>query len=354
MSERRTWRERFGPRVMPRKEYLGSNLLVNGVIQVVSAAAIAGFALSRATGHRLSAVAIGVIIGVGPALYASIIYLLALYGGLSETVAGRVLPDDERKAQPVEGDPLSPRRLWLKAFERTAACALWGAGLGVLVVAALDRRHAGFFVVFVGILAAFGLSSVTINLAGQAEGVRIGLGRLASPVRRPVRRRAWRELALPFALVVGVVHVAFSWVLFHDYTVGTTLGKHVLTESQVMADLLLVSLLYVGVAVLVCGRAGRVEANLGLVQFEDPQTQLPPPRSLHGPQGLVYAVVATFLLSSLVKFLLPALPNLAEAMIARGFLSAFLVFVAGGFAYVRGAANAVASLPARHVTKVLA
>jgi hypothetical protein len=342
----KTWRERFGPRVMPRKEYLASNVFVSAILETISAAVIAGLAVSRATGHRLSAVTAGVILGAGPALYASIIYLLALYGGLSETVAGRVLPDSDSKRPVVDGDPLSPRRLWLKAFERTAAAGLWGAGLAVLVVAALNRRHAGFAVMFIGILAAFGLSSVIGSLASQAEGIRIGLARIARPNPRPARRRAWRELALPFALLTGVINAGFTWVLFHDYTVGTNVGTHVLTEQQVLADLLILALLNVGGAILVCGRAGRAEASLGLVTFEDPEAQLPPPRALHGPQALVYAVVATFLLSGLVRLFLPPLPNLAEAMIARGLLSAFLVFVAGGFAYVRGAANAVAAAAA--------
>ena len=81
---------------------------------------------------------------------------------------------------------------------------------------------------------------------------------------------------------------------------------------------------------------------MGLVAFEDRDTQVPEAKNAFGVQAVVYSVGAMLLIASLVRFLLPALPNLAEAMIARAFLAGGTAFLVGGFSYMRGAANVTA------------
>jgi hypothetical protein len=102
-------------------------------------------------------------------------------------------------------------------------------------------------------------------------------------------------------------------------------------------------LLVVGGAAFILGRAGRAEATLGLVAFEDPDAQIPEKKSLLGVQAYVYAGLAImFVGAPLVRLIIPEYPSLATAMIARGVLAGALAFLAGGIAYVRGAANTTA------------
>jgi hypothetical protein len=216
---------------------------------------------------------------------------------------------------------------------------VWGTGIGVLVMAVLNRRQAGFAVLFVSFFAAAGFATIVAGLSSRAEGMRAGFSRPTGVTPRSARRRAWRDLALPVGLLFATVNASFTWVLFHDYAVGAQFGAHILTEHQVLADIPVLLLLNAFGAAFVCGRAGRSEAAMGLVTFEDPATQVPDAKSAFGVQAVVYSVGAMILIASLIRFLLPALPNLAEAMVARAFMAGGIAFLVGGFSYIRGAGN---------------
>jgi hypothetical protein len=344
--KRTSLRQRLAPRALPLRDYFGFNVILAVVLELFQAAVVAGLAVSRANNHRLSATATAVILTVGPAFAVCVGGTLAYFSGLSETLGGLVIRPETDASRPREGDPLSARSLWGRALRTGLAAGVWGAGLGALLVAVLNKRQAGFVVLFIGVLAAFGLATVVAGLASRAEGVRDGFHRPAGATPRAARRRAWRDLALPFALLIAAINAGFSWVLFHNYIVGAQFGSHILTEQQVLSDVgLLVVLNAIGAA-FVCGRAGRSEAAMGLVTFEDAATQVPDVKSAFGVQAVVYSIATVILLASLVRFLLPALPNLAEAIVARAFLAGSIAFLVGGFSYIRGAANVTAGATA--------
>ena len=334
--------EQLRPRVLPVRDYLGSNVFVNAVIQLLVGAGIAGLAVSRANGHRLPPTAMAVMLAVGALFGVCFASVGSFFTGLADTVGGLVSRDDRDVGRDAARDPLSTRSIWGRALGAALVAGLWGAGLGVLIVAVLNRRQAGFGVVFVGWLVAVALATVVASLAMGAEGVRTGFRRAPSMTPRPARRRAWREIALPIAILLGISSGSFTWILFHDYAVGVQFGSRVLTEQQVLADLPVLLAIHIFLAMYFCGRAGRAEAAMGLVTFEDADTQVPDAKSGYGVQAIVGAIVAVVLVTSLVRFLLPSLPNLAEAIIARGFLAGAITLLVGGLSYIRGAANVTA------------
>lgn len=329
-------------RPLPMRDYLAFNTIIAVVVEVVQAAVIAGLAASRANGHRLTAVQTAIFLAAGAIFAVGIGSLISFYSGLSEAAAGLVLRDEKPRGASSATDPFAPRALWGRAALAAVVAAAWGTGLGLLVVAVLDGRQAGYPILFVGLLVAGGGASVARGLIGRAAGAAVALDPPQNVRARPVRRRAWLELALPLAALVGVVNAAFTWLLFHDYAVGAQFGAHVLTEQQVLADVATLVVVNSLIVSFICGRAGRAEAAMKLVTFEDAATQIPDAKAGFGVQIFVYTVFAALVATSLVRFLLPALPNLWEAMVARAFLAAGTAFVAAGFAYVRGAANMTA------------
>jgi len=317
-------------------------MLFAAIIEIVQAALFAGIAASRADAHRLTATQTAVFIAISAVFAVGIGSVIGFYSGLSEASAGLVLTDDARRPQTFKSDPLSPRAIWGRLAAAALVAAAWGTGLGMLVVAVLNGRQAGFAVLFVGLLVAGGAASAVNGLLSRATGVAVALDRPDTVRPRPVRRRAWRQFALPLAALVALVNGSLTWLLFHDYAVGAELGPRVLTEQQVLADVLVLVLLNTLVSAFICGRAGRAEAAMKLVTFEDATAQIPDAKSGFGIQAFVYTAVVALLVTSLVRFLLPSLPNLWEAIAARAFLAGSTAFVVGGFAYVRGAANMTA------------
>jgi hypothetical protein len=319
------------------RDYLGVNVIIAALLEIVLAALIAGLAVSRANGHKFSATEAGILIAVSPIFGAFTGALITYFSGLAETLGGRVVRGDA-KVRPVDGDPLAARTVWWRSLRAAGLAAVWGVGIGVLVVAMLNRRDAGYPILFVGVVAGGAATAVT-GFLGRTEGLRTAFARPVDMQPRPARRRAWRELALPFGLFLAVSNASFTWVLFHDYAVGVEFGTRVLTEQQVLADVPILVLVNVLLAAFICGRAGRAEAAMGLVAFEDEATQVPTGKTGYGIQLLVAVVIAALLVTSLVRFVLPSLPNLAEAMAARALLAGAVAFVAAGFSYIRGAAN---------------
>jgi hypothetical protein len=338
-----TLRERLGPRVMGTQEYIGSQLFVSVVLQLVLTALIASLAVSRAAGHRLSATAVAAIMIGGPAFNTVINSLISFFGGARDVTRGMVKRDGTEKPSP-DRDPLTPGALWSRALTNALIAAAWGAGLGFLAYAVLNNQQASYWLLFVGMLAAGGIASVVTGLIGQAQGIQLAFDKPASCTPHSARRRAWVELA-PVALIVAILHSLASWVLFHDYAVHSQFGTHVLTEHEVYADVL-TSMVLVPflIAYLVMDRAGFAEARLGLVAFDDPSAQIPQPKALFGTQVFVYVAVAVLVIATPVaKLVTPEQPTLVHAMIVRGVLAGIAAWIAGAFYYLRAAGNAAAS-----------
>ncbi len=331
-------RSRFAPRVQPRMEYLSSQAFVRSVIEISSAATISGYAVSRVTAHRLDPTATMVVLIGAAAINTLLVSLYAFFVALSDTVDGLVTKDGTEKPSP-DADVLSAGRLWGRVLGSGVVGGAWGAGLTFLALAALNRRESHFLGLFVGVFIAAGVASITAGLAATALGVRFGLDVPKAAAVRPSRRRAWRDLALPFSALFALVTGAFTVLLFHDYHVGAAFSRHVLTEKEVLADLPIQIIIAVAVANFALGRAGRAESKLGLVSLEDPERQ--PTTAVFGIQALVAVVlVLLFVGGALVRFLLPAYPTLVQTVIARSAVVFFAALFAGGIAYTRGALNA--------------
>jgi hypothetical protein len=326
-------------------EYLGADARVSGITLAVVFAFVGGLAVSRASANVLTPTALAVLVAATAATLGAVGWVNGLYGGALDAINGEVAPP----AGPTEGpDPFAPRAMWTAALAWGAAAAAWaGAGAGLAAVA-LDGKRAQFLVVFVAMAGLAGTAGVVANAVARRTGVD-GVRRLgvvtASPV--PLRRRAWRQLALPMAAAQFLVNAGVSVMVFHDYHTGTAAAAaadpKALTETVALAD--------VGVTVIIvcclfawfAGRWGRVDALLGRVELDDPTAQTVPAKAPIGLQGIVYlGLLAAFVLGPLLGLLLPASPSLLAAVIVRAGFAAVLVFVVGGFAYVRSALNAMA------------
>src|SRR5437879_8936567 len=117
-------RQRFLPRALPVRDYIGLNLIIAVVLELLQAAVISGLAISRANGHRLSATATAVILGVSPVLAVIFGGMLAYFSGLSETLGGLIVRTGAH-VDPVEGDPLSVKSLWGRALRAAVVAGAW-------------------------------------------------------------------------------------------------------------------------------------------------------------------------------------------------------------------------------------
>jgi hypothetical protein len=303
-------------------DYLSSQTFVRMVLEVTTAATTAGYAVSRVTSHRLSATSSAVVL-IGAAAFATLLVsVYSFFVALSDTASGLVTKDGTERPSP-NVDVLSAGRLWGRVALFGVTGAAWGAGLTFLALAALNRREQHFVGLFVGVFAAAGVASITAGIASTALGIRFALDVPKAAKVRSARRRAWRDLALPMSVLFALFVGAFTVLLFHDYHTGAAFTKHVLTEKEILADLPLQVIGAVAIGNFALGRAGRAEATLGLVSFDDPERQTT--RSVFGVQALVYvALVVAVAGGALARFVLPAYPTLVD----------------GGIGYTRGAANA--------------
>ena len=222
------------------------------------------------------------------------------------------------------------------------AAAWAGAGAGLAAVA-LDGRRGQFIVVFAAMAGLAGTAGLVANAVARRTGIdgvrRIGV---ATAGAVPLRRRAWRQLALPMALVQLAVNAALSVLLFHDYTTGDPFAPKALTETVALADVgvtvLIVSCLFAWFA----GRWARVDVALGRVVLDDPASQTVSPKARIGRQGVVYlALVSAFVVGPMLGLLLSTTPSLAAVVVVRSAFAAGLTFVVAGLAYVRSAVNAM-------------
>jgi hypothetical protein len=195
--------------------------------------------------------------------------------------------------------------------------------------------------------------------AGAARNALDALDALGDPRpagRAPLRRRAWREVALPLAVLQAAVNGAGAWILFHSYgrpgAIGATAGP-VLTSRVALADagvlIVIVGLLYTGTATA----WGSVDGALGRIDVPPDVASLGvSPTSPLGAQAVVYVGVLAFVLAKVAQIVLPKAPTLLEVAAARALLAFVMAICAAAFGYARGALNAQRLEPARATVEV--
>lgn len=310
--------------VAMRNGYISSSIQ-----QVLTFALFGALATSRAAGHVVSAGVVAGMVVVAAATAAAIGWTTNLYGGAFESLTHAVIPDES--VVPSDADPFATATLWRTTLFWALGAAAWaGAGAG-LVAVALNGRMARYPTVFVALAGLAGVSVVAINGAARRRGYASAAAVATQCVS--LRRRAWVHVALPFALSQALVNGGVAWLLFHGYT------KTKLTSSTGFADALLIAVLMMTIFGMLTRSMGAFDATTGRVSLDDPEAQTVATRSPIGPQFIVYGVIVGVVLSKLIVFVLPSHPSLAAVIATRGVFAGFLVFVATGFGYVRGACN---------------
>jgi hypothetical protein len=332
-------------RTRPLHRRLGETAAANVGAWVVVSFAVAALASSRATSHTLSAAALVAVVSVAAATSAFMGSIAGSYGGAAEVLTGVAELDcsPHCPATPSE-DPWTARALWRTALRWAVVAGAWALAAAGLVAVVLDGKHAGLGVMFATIIGLSGCAAVVADSTARHRGAHAARRLLLEPpVPVSLRRRAWRQIALPLAVLPTVVSGLFAWVLFHNFAVHQPFASKALTRSVVLADTPVTVLILVVVFSVMYARPwGEVDARLGRVRLDDPETQLVPVKSPIGVQGVVYAALACWLLTGIVGWILPANPSLWQAMAARGLYAGVLAFVFSGVAYVRGAVNALA------------
>jgi hypothetical protein len=272
-------------------------------------------------------------------------YLAGTYGGAAEVLSGVAELDCSPNcpAAPA-GDPWAVPALWRGALRSSAVTGAWAFAAAGLVAVVLNGKHAGLGVLFATVVGLSGCAAVVVDTVARHRGAHAARRLLLSPpVPVPLRRRAWRQIALPLALVPTVISTLFAWVLFHDYAVHQPFAHKALTRSVALADVPITVIVLVVVFTVAFARPwGEVDARLGRIRLDDPETQLVPAKAPIGVQGVVYAALAGWLFAVVIAWVLPTNPTLLQVMVARGLYAGVLTFVFAATAYVRGAVNALA------------
>ena len=321
-------------------DHLTASGLAVGAITALVLVVLAALATSRANGHVLSpAGVIAVVIGVAVAL-SSLGWANGLYGGAEDVLEDRVVFTCEPgcASEPAD-DPWQPAQLWRAVLIASAAAGLWAGATAGLVAVVLDAERAPFIVVCATLIGTVSLAATVVDIAARHRGVHAARAQSTTPVRPiALRRRAWREIALPIGALQLVINAAATWMLFHDYT-GTD-GPRALTGSVVTSDFPIIALIAAAYLGVTATRWGRIDATLGRVTLDDPPAQTVGRSTPIGPQGLVYITVAAIVLGNVIGYVLPSRPSLLAAAVARGLFAAAATTLAVGAGYVRGAVNA--------------
>ena len=326
----------------PVREYLTTNAVALGVILALVCAAVTALAVSRAAANVLSPAAVtGIVAGTAVALL-SVGWANALFSGAHDVLTGRL--EAPPTALSDADEPFTSRTLWRTTVALAGGAGAWAAAGGGLVAVALDGRRAGGLVLFVAMAGLAGTAAVAFDTLGRrrgAEAARALLDRAPNPV--PLRRRAWRQLAMPIAAGQLLINAGMAWLLFHDYSVGDAFAPRALTERVAMADVLVTVLIVCSYFAWVATRWGAVDAALGRVELDDPASQSIAAKAPLGRQGIYYvALVAFFVIAPLLGLLMPATPSLDRVAVIRAVFAAGLAFVTVGVAYTRGALNRMA------------
>jgi hypothetical protein len=337
--------EQKPPRTRPLHRRLGETAAGNAGAWIVLSFVVAALASSRAVGHSLSPTALVGVVTVAAAASGLMGSIAGAYGGAAEVLTGVAELDcsPHCPAAPTS-DPFLVPALWRTAWRWAAVAGAWALAAGGLVAVVLNGKHAGLGVMFITIVGLSGCAAVVADTVARHRGAHAARRLLLEPpVPVPLRRRAWRQIALRLAVVPTLVSGLFAWVLFHDYAVHQPFAAKALTRSVVLNDTMVtVVLLAVVFTVLYARPWGEVDARLGHIRLEDAEVQTVTVKAPIGAQGVIYAALACWLSSVVLGWLLPSNPALWQAMVARGAYAGLLTFVFSGLAYVRGAVNALA------------
>jgi hypothetical protein len=329
----------------PLHRRLGETAAGNAVVQVVVALVVAGLATSRASAHMLSPAALVGLVAVAAATAGFVGSVAGAYGGAAEVLSGMTELDcsPHCPAAPTD-DPWTVPALWRTAVRWAAVTGAWALAGAGLVAVVLDGKHAGLGVLFVTVAGLSGLAAVVIDTVARHRGAHAARRLLLEPpVPVPLRRRAWRQIALPMAAAQSLVNAGVAWVLFHDYRVHQPFAPKALTRSVALSDVGLMVIVLVVLFTVVFARPwGEVDARLGRIRLDDPDTQAVPRKAPIGAQGVIYAALAGWLCSVVISWVLPANPTLLQVMLARGLYAGVLTLVFSAMAYVRGAVNTLA------------
>jgi MFS family permease len=314
-------------------------------VQVVIAVLVAALATARADDNALSPLALAGL-AVGTAMAAAVVaWPAGLYAGALEVLDGGPEPDcDATCPGAVDADPFAATALRRRAVVLTALVGAWALASAGLLAAVLDNRPARVAVVVAALVGIAATSAVVIDGAARHHGAHAAVRqRLRPPAPVPLRRRAWREVALPLAVAQLVVNGGAAWVLFHDDPVHDPFARDALTRGSALADVpIVVTILAVVFAVALAGVWGAVDARLGRVELDDPDVQRTRRTEPFGPQAIVYLALSGFALATAIGFVLPSSPSLVQVMVARGVFAGVLVALFSAVGYVRGALNAEA------------
>ncbi|MEY2569441.1 MAG: hypothetical protein QOE35_3970 [Actinomycetota bacterium] len=322
-------------------EYLGADARVTGGTLAAVFALVGGLAVSRAAANVLTPAALTALVAGVAATLGSVGWVNGLYGGALDAIEGAVAAPTTAS----EGrDPFGARSLWSSAVAWGLGAAAWAAAGAGLAAVALDGKRSPFIVVFVVMAGLAGTAGVVANAVARRTGIdgvrRLGVA-TAAPV--PLRRRAWRQLALPMAAAQFLVNAGVSVLVFHDYTTGNAFGPKALTETVALADVLTTVVIVCCLLAWFAGRWGQVDAALGRIELDDPVAQTVPAKAPIGRQGIVYlGLIGAFVVGPLLGLLLPPTPSLLAVVLVRAGFAAVLVYLVVGVAYVRSALNRLA------------
>jgi hypothetical protein len=320
-------------------EHLTASAFATGVGTAVLLVVIAALATSRANGHVLSpGGVIGVVIGVAIAL-AAMGWANGLYGGADDVLEGRITFGCEPgcPSEPLH-DPWARTALWRSMTVAAIAAGLWAGATAGFVAVVLDAERAPFVVVCATLIGTVAVAAAVVDIAARHRGAHAARAIARFKVTpTPLRRRAWREVALPLGALQLLVNGAAAWMLFHDYA-GTD-GPRALIASVVTSDFPVVAVIVVAYFGVTATRWGRIDRALGRVTLDDSSVQAIDRRAPIGPQGLVYIAVATIVLGNVIAFVVPGSPSLLVVALVRGVFAAVGTTLAAGAGYVRGAVN---------------
>ena len=277
------------PRRAPLADYLGGMIVFNAGLHVLLAAAARR--PGRLSGRRPRAVARSPSPSSSPwqrSAPSPSPGPTRSYGGAFDALEGAVAVPPGPK---LTDDPFAGRTAWRTGLGWGVAATVWAAAGTALVVVALNDQRARWIVIAATWALVAGGAALAIDPLARRRGA-LAATRATTAPARPLRQRAWRDIALPLALVQGGINMVIAWLLFHDYSRTEQVGAEQLTDAVAMADAVVIIVLLAATFGFVARRWGAVEATLGRVALDDPESQTVSAKAPLGRQGVIYVGVA--------------------------------------------------------------
>ena len=336
----------------PLPQHLGRIAVAGAVVAFVIALVVSALAASRATAHVLSPAALAAVVAGAAAALVFVGWVNALYTGAADVLSAEAVLDCGPDCRSVpRDDPWGARRLWFGALAWSALAAVWALAGAGLVAVALDGKRARLVVLLAAFAGLAGTAAVVVEVLGRHRGAHAARRALGGAwPATSLRKRAWKQVAVPIALGQAVVNAALSWVLFHDYVRGAgaaAAGTHGMTGKVVIADFVITVVTLTLVFASMTRRWGGTDAELGRLTLDDADAQVVPPKAPIGGQGVLYIAVLTYIVGILTGKFLPTGPTLWLAAVARGLFAGVLAYIVAGVSYTRGAVNSLAARDGR-------